>query len=577
MRKGNEMSLAAPMTNRTKTAEIALWKSEGLFVAAITVIVLVLTSLPYLYGSLSTPADKHFMGIMLDVPDHAQYFSWMRDLSTANLVSNKLTPEANQPLFFNLLWWGMGRLGRVLSLDYASMYQVLRISAAALFLALIYLVSAWFLKDRAQRRTAFLVATFTSGFGWVLVAIKCLTHSDLLFPLDVYVAEGNTFLGVLGYPHFIAAALYIFVYYLILKGQAKGQLRYAVYAGLVALFLGWQHTYDLVSVYAVLFVYAGLIALRDRRLPRYLIFSGIIVGLLSCSAAVYSVWLTTVDPVWKAVLAQFTNAGVFTPNPLHLPILLGAAFLLAIYTTIRKNPLRLAGKSDGEIFLIGWFMVTFLLVYLPVNYQIHLINGWQVPIAILATQGLYDYLAPMAETKLLPHLGNLKRWISNGAAVRKVLSISLLVIVLPTNVYLLAWRFVDLSRHDYPYYLYTDEMGAMSWLSAHAQPDNVVLASLNTGQYVPMLTGAHAYLAHWAQTVDYYDKSKAVQEFFSTQTTDAQRMAILRQGRVTYVLYGPSERQIGDPNLAVADYLKAVYSNTLVRVYQVEPEKLEVK
>ena len=37
--------------------------------------VLLVTSIPYVYAYLSTPADKSFMGIMLDVPDHAQYFS----------------------------------------------------------------------------------------------------------------------------------------------------------------------------------------------------------------------------------------------------------------------------------------------------------------------------------------------------------------------------------------------------------------------------------------------------------------------------------------------------------------------
>ncbi|MBE0685753.1 MAG: hypothetical protein IH585_07105, partial [Anaerolineaceae bacterium] len=106
--------------------------ADAWFVTGTILIVLFITSLPYLYGFLSTPADKKFMGIMLDVPDHAQYFSWLRDFSTANLISNKLTPEYNRPIFFNLLWWGMAQIGQVFNLDYIVLYQTLRIISTAL-------------------------------------------------------------------------------------------------------------------------------------------------------------------------------------------------------------------------------------------------------------------------------------------------------------------------------------------------------------------------------------------------------------------------------------------------------------
>ncbi len=543
--------------------------SDFRFVTWTVVIVLVLTSLPYVYGYISTPPGKQFMGIMLDVPDHVQYFSWMRDLATANLISNRMTPEYNQPIFFNLLWWILGRLGQVLDLGAIWMYQVLRVTATIVFLWLVYLLCGWFLKDRAQRRTAFLIATFTSGFGWMLVVQKYITGGDILYPMDVFIAEGNTFLGMLGYPHFIAAASYIFIFYLVLRGQSKKQIRYAFYAGAVALFLGWQHTYDLVSVYAVLLAYAVLLTLRDRKLPMYVIWSGLIVGILSCSSAIYSVWLTSADPIWKAVLAQFANAGVFTPPPLHLLILLGPAFLLAIYTTIRKNPFRLGKKSDSELFLIGWFLVTFPLVYLPVDFQIHLLNGWQVPIAILAAQGLFEYVSPFVVEKIIPALARLKPALKQISA-RRLVVVAFMVVILPTNLYLFAWRFIDLSRHDYPYYLSNNEIAALHWLDRNAGPNDVVMASLTVGQYVPAMTGAHAYLAHWAQTLDYFAKSAAVNTFYQAQTSVSQRQEILSQGKVNYVIDGPAEIAAGGASLKDMPDLQVVFSTNSVVVYAVK-------
>jgi hypothetical protein len=219
--------LSALTVDKQKMAAVSAAVAEWRFVMATIIFVLTLTSLPYVYAYLTTPPDKQFMGIMVNVPDHVQYFSWMRELTYALLSANKLTPEPNQPLFFNLLWWGMGRLGGLLGLGYAGMFQLLRLVSGALFLLLSYRICTWFLPDRLMCCTAFFVITFTSGFGWVLVMMKyTITPGELPFPLLVYIVEANTFLGILASPHFIAAALYVFVFDLILRGQANGQLRY---------------------------------------------------------------------------------------------------------------------------------------------------------------------------------------------------------------------------------------------------------------------------------------------------------------------------------------------------------------
>ena len=181
--------------------------SEWRYVASIILIILVISSLPYIYANYSSPANKQFMGVMLDVPDHYQYFSWMRELTHGHLASNKLTAEPNQPVFFNLLWWLMGRFGRLLGLGFSGMFQILRITATILFLTVAYHFCAFFLHEQKMRKISFLIISLSSGFGWVLVLLKyTVTNGELLYPLDVYIAEGNTFLGVLAYPHFIAAA-----------------------------------------------------------------------------------------------------------------------------------------------------------------------------------------------------------------------------------------------------------------------------------------------------------------------------------------------------------------------------------
>jgi hypothetical protein len=195
-----------------------------------------------------------------------------------------------------------------------------------------------------------------------------------------------------------------------------------------------------------------------------------------------------------------------------------------------------------------------------------MLNGGQVPIAILATKGLFDYIAPWVKQKLyarrptldLPHV---QKWIVAG----------FLLLILPTNLYLFAWRFVDLRRHDYPYYLRNDELAAFKWLETNVKGEDVVLSSETTGQYVPMFTGAHAYLAHWAQTVDYFNKRDAVAKFYTADTTDAERQQILQAHNVDFVLDGPAERELGAYDPSTAPFLTLAHETPDVRVYAVKP------
>ncbi len=539
--------------------------SEWWFVWGTIIFVLIVTTIPYFYAYLSTPSDKQFMGIMVNVPDHMQYFSWMRELSSANLSANKLTPEPNEPVFFNLLWWGLGRLGSILGLTYAGVFQILRVTGAILFLLLAYRVCSWFLAEKAMRRVAFLLIVFSAGFGWVLVILKyALNLSDLPYPLLVFVSEPNTFFNILAFPHFIAAALYIFIFDLVLRGQATKKLWYPVAAGFIALFLGWQHAYDLVLVYGILGTYGLFMLLRDKRIPWYLVKSGLIIGIISWWPALYSVLLTSLDPLWEEVLAQFDNAGVFTPNPLQLIVLLGPVFILALLALVKLNPFRLKKLDDNMLFLVAWFLANFALIYIPTDYQIHMLNGWQVPIAILATCGLFWYVIPFAQKTVQK-----SRFSWSSKTVQNGVIVVVLMLVIPTNVYLWLWRFVDLRRQTYPFYLYQEELDAMDWLEENAVASDVVLSSETIGQFLPAMTGTHAYLAHWAQTVNYFDKRDKVQQLFLQSTSDAQREQILQQFSVDYIFYGPVEQEMGQYQPANSPFLQEVYASPHVKIYQI--------
>jgi hypothetical protein len=545
-------------------------RQEWRFVWTVIVAVLVLTGLPYVYGYLSGPPDRQFMGLMLDIPDHGQYLSWWRSFQSSVLVSNKLTPEPNAPLFFNLLWWVLAQASRWTGLGYAPVYQAFRWIAGGSFLWAVYRLIAQLLLEEYQRRAAFLFITFSSGLGWVLVALKyTLTGGELLFPLDVHISEGNTFLCILAFPHFTLALTFIaLIFEFLWRGWKEERARHFVVAGVLSLLLGWTHTYDLLIIYGVMGAFALLIWFKQRALPWRLFWGGVIVCALSCSGAIYSVILTTADPLWEEVLAQFANAGVYTPTPSHLLILFGLPLIVAVATWLALT-WGLRGQerdrwSAETLFVIGWFLAGAVLNYIPTDFQIHMLNSWQIPIMILVARGLCDFVAP-AVARWRPAL--------DGRARQLVVTL-FLILVLPTNVYLWAWRFVDLSRHSYPFYLHRDDVAALDWLRENSAPDDIVLSSITVGQYVPAISGNTAFLAHWAQTVDFYDKVERVERFFDASTPDEERTETVRAFGVDYVLRGPAERNLGSYDPATVPWLELTFSTSHVAVYRIQDGKL---
>lgn len=545
--------------------------SEWWLVTTTIVFVLAVTSLPYLYGYLSSPPDKQFMGLMLDIPDHGQYLSWWYGFQSSPLIGNKLTPEPNEPIFFNLQWWALAQVSRLTGLGYAPIYQAFRWIAGGSFLWAVYRLIAQLLPEVRQRRTAFLLVTFSSGLGWVLIVLKyTLTGGELLFPLDVYIAEGNSFLCILGYPHFAFAATFIaLILEFTWRGWRQGKMKHMVSAGVLALLLGWMHAYDLLLIYGIMGTFALFVWWNRRAFPWRLLWGGVIIFGLSCSGAIYSVILTTVDPLWEEVLAQFANADVYTPSPPHLVILFGFPLILAIVTWI-----GVAWKkqwTEENLFVMGWFLAGAMLNYIPTDFQIHMLNSWQIPMMILVTKGLYEFIVPViAQWKFRVQSSESRI----GDRAKHLVVAAFVLAVLPTNVYLWAWRFVDLARHDYPYYLHQDDVAALDWLRENTLPDDIVLCSLTLGQYVPAVSGNTAFLAHWAQTVDFYDKRDRVARFFDVATPDEERAETLYIFGVDYVLHGAAERELGDYDPAVASWLALTFSTPQADVYRVKDDGL---
>jgi hypothetical protein len=201
------------------------------------------------------------------------------------------------------------------------------------------------------------------------------------------------------------------------------------------------------------------------------------------------------------------------------------------------------------LFAGGWLAAASLLVYAPIPTQRRLIEGVQLPLAALAVLGLTITL------------GRFRRWLVPAA----------LAVTLPTAVVLWLGAFLAARVTAEPIFHPADQVAAFSWLSQSAHPGQVTLSAFETGNALPAYTPLVAYIGHGPETVFLADKSPRVAAFFRSETPDADRLRLLVDGRIAYVVAGPHERALGDFDLSSATYLSLRFRSGDYAIYEAVP------
>jgi len=519
-----------------------LIRSDSWLLTLLILAIVLLSSVPFMVGYAASNEQQQFMGIVSNVADWTQYMAWMKAFETDVIIVNPLTSEAQQPAFVNAQWLVLARLHTVTGLPDWVVVQIFRIVTTVAFLIATFWVSKrYFPNRRLAYWLAWLLITFGAGGGWIWVLEKRLS-GEMKFPLDVYVVEQVTFQNATIYPHFLVGAGLILVILLSFTYSVQRQrLAPAFAAGFAGLVLGLSHAYDLVIVYGVLALLVPLLVLKGASI-RTAIIHGVILLLFSAPPAAYFYYLTSADPLWTRILEQFADVGVYTPQLPHLLILLGIPFILAMVGYNGFFPM--AQRNTLQLLMRAWLLVNIVLLYIPADFQIHMLSGIQIPIGIIAAETLLDWLAPQLRRRFVPQEGEDQAGETHWLLRQSTLAALVILLVIPTNLYLYAWRIKNVMVGHDGIYIAQDDARAMEWLEANTLRTDVVFAPHNVGQYVPGTSGNHVFLGHWAQTVDFAQKRTAVEYFFSQEATDAERRMILDESGVD-LLFEPATGREG--------------------------------
>jgi len=206
-------------------------------------------------------------------------------------------------------------------------------------------------------------------------------------------------------------------------------------------------------------------------------------------------------------------------------------------------------ESVLGLFLPAWFAALILLAYAPVTVQRRLADGAWVALAVLAARGISTL-----------------RWSDRW---RRVAAALLLAAALPTTLILIGGGWWAVARPSVPLYRPAAEVRAMNWLADHAAPEQVVLASFDTGNVLPAWAPIRSVIGHGPETAGLAELRPKVEGFFGNAMTESERRALLVGQSVDFVLVGPEERKLG-PWESIPPELRPVYDESGYTVYSVD-------
>jgi hypothetical protein len=518
------------------------------FALLIAAALAVVTSIPYVVGVAMSAPQSSFDGVLVFEPDMNCYLSYMHQASHGLfLFHNPFTPEPHGNVLFNLEWLLGGWIAALPGSSPEIAFHVLRLAAIFGLCVIVSRLCSEFFSTKLMRRLVLVAITTGGGFGWVLLWPRTAALLGNVAFLDTY-AGLHPFFWMMLEPHFAlgqvcaVAALVQF-----LRAERNGSARSYVGAGLVVALTGSIRPFDMLYLLTAfsLYLFGAVLVVRREHGSGLLLRRGLAI-LVPLPLLAYYYWLFRWHPVFRWWSIQNI---VPPPDPVSLALSLGLLTLLLLASL--RRPGDLAGNGCNRLLMASAAVASVAIVY-------------SYPLLTFTMQALTTLVIPamfVAVRRLEPAVVRLGRRPAGVLLVSAVVALNA-----TSSAVLLAGKiqWVAAGQARTPREL----ASAYRWFEDHAGAREVIMAARESANRIPRYSLATTFDGYHFATVDAAAKDRMVRAFYSADTRDAERLALVSRYGIRYVFHGAAERALGTWDPAGAPWLTEVFHNSAAVIYK---------
>jgi len=488
---------------------------------------------PFLVGWGNSNSEYIFGGFLLNPIDGNSYLAKMY-IGWQGEWRFRLpyTLEAGEGAYLFLFYILLGHIARITGLPILVVFHLARLISAAILVYALLMLFRHSLKDKppAQVQLTLILTVLGSGLGWVAVMLGGFTS-------DFWVAEAYPFLSMYSNPHFPLGLALLLLYFdwiisdnneivkaplFTLLGLALAIIQpFAAVVGVIVsgLYILWRWH----EVHKLNLIHAASFALGSGAFLLY-------QYLAILSDPVLSAWneqnLTSAPVIWDLLVS-------FSP-----------ALLLSIVEVINLIKAKQVGRYK---LFVSWLAAGIVLLYLPFNLQRRFILGFFVPCAFLGVAAIFQIAGDKMQ-------------------LRKNFSALIVVLSVATNMIVLLGGLSGIANHDPLLYITSDEKASFDWMSGNFDETGPILASEQTGMYIPAYTGWRVVYGHPFETIQSEQRLEEINAIFDGDMSEEKIGQYILQNGIAYIFWGPREQMklTGNP---FCEY-KIAYQNQTVTIYQ---------
>jgi len=529
-------------------------RNERRWVWCFAFLVLIVTTLPYLIGYWVQGDQWRFTGFIFGADDGNSYIAKMLQGATGDwLFKTPYTayPQNGAFTFFPYILLGKLAFPPALHDQLVFLFQLFRWVGGFLVIFATYDFVALFIKPINFRRLATTLITIGGGLGWLTVfGFASLWQGRI--PLEFYSPETFGFLSIMGLPHLeVARACLLWGIRSYLTNSEAYTFKRAFKGGLLWLALGLFQPLTVVIGWAVIGLHLVIetVIRNIKNFRPVIIFhqqyelgrikTAVIMILISAPIVIYTFIAFVLDPF----LRSWTDQNLILSPPFGDYIL---AYLNMLPFTVAGIVFVLKKSDWNAILLAVWVVIFPVLAYAPFNLQRRLPEGVWVAIVILAISVFENFLAKY------------KKSIYFWAGLAFI-----------STIFFFVGATFTVASPNSPLFVPKGEVDAFMSLNQFVSKNDVVIATFRLSNELPAWVPVRTVIGHGPESINAVNLTPRVEDFFKLTGKDEDRLALINEFDIKYILLGPDQLTSQNWNPGQSTFAEMIYQNSSYQIYRI--------